>query len=113
VGYRVLNRAIARLALFEEPKPKKSCVPFSPPKGTIEMLAETSIKGKTLHLKDVAIYPKGVQKLQIGHREVAALRDQLANEAKKLGFKKLRITGHRYTGANKGKDVDLIIDLTK
>ncbi len=51
--------------------------------------------------------------MSIGAREVAALRSQLAAEARSLGFEQLRITGQRISGANPGKAVDLLIDLTK
>ena len=77
------------------------------------MLAQVDIEGKTLHLRDIAIYPKGTQRIDIGARDVLALRQQLADEAKQMGFEKLHITGLRYSGANPGKEVDLWIDLTK
>ena len=80
-------------------------------KGPLEMLAETSIEGNTLHLKDIAIFAKGADKLELGASEVAALRGQLADEARRLGFEKLRITGTRLTGANREKLVDITIDL--
>jgi hypothetical protein len=34
-------------------------------------------------------------------------------EARQLGFTELRITGRRFSGANPGKEVDILIDLTK
>ena len=77
------------------------------------MAAEVVMSGKTLHLKDIAIFPRGAESLSIGAREVAALRNQLAAEARSLGFEQLRITGQRISGANPGKAVDLLIDLTK
>jgi len=82
-------------------------------KGTLEMAAETVIQGKTLHLKDVAIFPKGAESFELGAKEVIELRAQLAAEAKSLGFESLRITGKRLTGAKPGKLVDVTIDLTK
>jgi len=80
-------------------------------KGPLEMAAETVIDGRTLHLKDIAVYPKGAGSLQLGPREVMALRSQLAAEAKAMGFERLRITGTRLTGANPGKTVDIAIEL--
>lgn len=82
-------------------------------KGSVEIAAETVINGRTLHLKDIAVYPKGTDALSLGTREVMALRNQLAAEARGMGFDTLRITGTRLTGANPGKTVDLTIDLTK
>lgn len=77
------------------------------------MAAETVISGRTLHLKDIAIYPRGAAGLQLGPREVMALRNQLAAEARAMGFEQLRITGTRLSGASPGKSVDIIMDLTK
>jgi hypothetical protein len=42
----------------------------------------------------------------------AIRRCQLIQQARELGFEKLRITGERINGANPGKKVDLLIDLT-
>ena len=86
---------------------------FQTPSGPIEMLAEVDIAGTTLHLKDIAIYPKGAGQARLGARQVMALRDQLAGEAAKLGFESLRISGLRYSGARPGKYVDIVIDLTR
>ncbi|MDX2226295.1 MAG: hypothetical protein SFY92_04255 [Verrucomicrobiae bacterium] len=86
---------------------------FSTSKGTVEMAAETVINGKSLHLKDIAVYPRGATSFEIGTREVLALRNQLAEQARAMGFESLRITGKRLTGANPGKTVDVTIDLTK
>lgn len=79
----------------------------------VEILAETSIKGKTLHLKDIAVYPKGTEKAQAGVEGVLAIRGQLIQLAKDAGFEQLRITGVRLSGAKKGKEVDFIIDLLR
>jgi hypothetical protein len=82
-------------------------------KGTVEMAAETVINGRSLLLKDIAVYPKGANAFELGTREVMALRNQLAAEARAMGFDTLQITGKRLTGANPGKLVDVTIDLTK
>ena len=80
--------------------------------GLLDVAAEVRIQGGTLHLKDIAVYPRGAESLTLGPREVLALRNQLAREAAGLGFDELRITGTRLTGANPGKQPDLLIDLT-
>ena len=85
---------------------------FNTSKGPLDMAAEVQISGRTLHLKDVAVFPRGAESLSLGTREIAALRNQLADEARRLGFDQLRITGTRVTGANPGKQVDILIDLT-
>ena len=75
------------------------------------MMAEVEIAGHTLHLKSIAVFPRGAESLKIGAREMMELRNQIAQEAKALGFDELRITGTRSTGANPGKQVDLSMDL--
>lgn len=77
------------------------------------MAAETIIDAKTLHLKDIAVYPKGAGNLELGAKEVLAVKNQLISEAKAMGFDKLRISGTRYSGAKPGKVVDVTFDLTK
>jgi hypothetical protein len=86
---------------------------FASSGGPVEMAAEAIINGRTLHLKDIAVFPKGAEKLDIGMKEVLRLRAQLADEVAGMGFDTLRITGTRLTGANPGKAVDMTIDLTK
>jgi RHS repeat-associated protein len=86
---------------------------FTTSKGTIEMAAEAVIDGSTLHLKEIAVYPRGAEAFELGTREVIALRNQLAAQARGMGFETLRITGTRLTGANPGKIVDVIINLVR
>jgi hypothetical protein len=86
---------------------------FQTPSGAIEMLAEVDLAGTTLHLKDVAVYPKGADQVRLGTRQVIELRNQLADEATELGFESLRISGVRYSGASPGKLVDIVIDLKR
>jgi RHS repeat-associated protein len=86
---------------------------FSTSKGPLEMAAETIIDAKTLHLKDIAVYPKGAGNFELGAKEVLAVKNQLISEAKAMGFDKLRISGTRYSGAKPGKVVDVTFDLTK
>jgi RHS repeat-associated protein len=82
-------------------------------KGILDVAAEVQVVDRTLHLKDIAVFPRGADALSLGTREVMALGSQLAAEARALGFDQLRITGTRITGANPGKAVDVVIDLTQ
>ena len=75
------------------------------------MLAEAVVTGKSLHLKDMAIYPKDAKGLQVGTKGMLDLLQNLKAEARGLGFDELRITGLRYSGAKPGKAVDLIFAL--
>jgi hypothetical protein len=83
-------------------------------KGTIDILYDLQTEGRTLHLKDMVIYPRKALPLRGLIRELLAARSQIAKYAKELGFDKLRITGHRTlqsSSANPGKKVDVTIDL--
>jgi RHS repeat-associated protein len=83
---------------------------FKTAKGMVDLAAEAVVEGKQLHLKDIAVFPRGA-KLEVGSGEVFAMRQQLADEARALGFDQLRITGTRLSGAKPGKAVDVTIDL--
>jgi RHS repeat-associated protein len=84
---------------------------FATGAGTVSMMAEAVISGKTLHLKDIAVYPKDASNLQVGTKGMLELLGRLKVEAGRQGFKELRITGLRFSGAKPGKEVDLLIDL--
>lgn len=79
---------------------------------TIELLAEPIAKGETLHLRDIAVYPRATDTADIGARAVLTIRNQLMTRAKRAGFSKLRVPGTRLSGAKEGRAVDLTIDLT-
>lgn len=81
-------------------------------RATIELLAEPIAEGETLHLKDIAVYPRAADTADIGTRAVRTIRNRLATQARRAGFSKLRVTGTRLCGAKKGRTVDLTIDLT-
>jgi RHS repeat-associated protein len=81
--------------------------------GTVSMMAEAVVSGTTLHLKDLAVYPEGAKALKIGTKGMMELVQKLKVEARELGFTQLRITGVRLTGANPGREVDIVIDLTE
>lgn len=78
---------------------------------TIELLAEPIAEGETLHLKDIAVYPRAADTADIGTRAVRMIRNRLATRARRAGFLKLRVTGTRLSGAKKGRSVDVTIDL--
>ena len=80
------------------------------------MLAEVVVEGDTIHLKDVAIFPRTAEPLTSLNREILAARTRLARDARQLGFKHLRITGKRVptsSSAKPGKEIDVTIDLTR
>ncbi len=80
----------------------------------IELLAEVEIAGKSLHLRDIAIFPTGPERTAVGAAAVlSALRSELLPEVRSWGFTTLRITGIRLSGARPGRRVDVRIDLTE
>ncbi len=85
--------------------------------GLVDFLAEIEIldNGTTLHIKDVAIYPKTYKNLKgLALKEMLILKTELMNAAYQLGFGALKITGKRHeesTSANPGRMVDIFIDL--
>jgi hypothetical protein len=84
-------------------------------KGPVDMLAEMAVEGDTIHLKDVAVFPRSGEPLTGLSQEILAARTELVNDARQMGFKHLRITGHRVptgSSANPGKTIDLTIELT-
>ena len=86
---------------------------FKTSEGDVGLLAEIAIEGRTLHLLDVVVEPIAVRKLRIGSRAVMAARSQLIEKVRAAGFAELRITGERLTGANAGRRVEFIMDLSE
>jgi len=81
----------------------------------IEIMSEIEIldNGNTIFFRDLSIYPQG----QVNFRgkvikNILSLRRQIRKAAKKLGFKKMMITGdrlHSSTSANPGHHVHIEI----
>jgi hypothetical protein len=80
----------------------------------IELLAEVEVSGATLHLRDVAVFPVGVEHADVGLRPLLrAARSELFPVLRAAGFSRLRVTGTRLSGASPGRIVDLTIDLER
>lgn len=80
----------------------------------IELLAEIVVSGATLHLRDVAVFPVGVEHADVGLSPlVRAARSELFPDLRAAGFSRLRVTGIRLSGASPGRIVDLTIDLER
>lgn len=83
-------------------------------KGPVDMLAEIVIEGETLHLRDIVVYAEAKKPLSGLEKEILRTRTQLIETARKLGFKKLRMTGIRHpksTSAKPGKKVNINVEL--
>lgn len=89
---------------------------FQTAKGPVDLLADIVVEGDTLILKDVVVYSRSPSSLTGLTRDALAARTQLIEEAKVLGFKKLRITGQRIqssSSGNPGHTIDITVDLEK
>jgi RHS repeat-associated protein len=93
---------------------------FRTPDGLIEMSAQINIDGDTLELTNISIfpYPEGVRRRSPGSTAMRSILRQHMDAARDQGFKKLRITGRRVSGAsfnplnmNSGTRIDRTIDL--
>ena len=80
----------------------------------IEVLAEVEILGDVVHLRDIAIFPAGAEQASVGAAALMrALRQELIPQIRAEGFRRLRITGTRLSGARPGRTLDITIDLTE
>jgi hypothetical protein len=80
----------------------------------IEVLAEIVVEAQVLHLRDIAIFPTGAGRASVGAAAVMrALRRELIREIRADGFRRLRISGTRLSGARPGRTLDITIDLTE
>jgi hypothetical protein len=80
----------------------------------IELLAEVEIEAGTLHLRDIAIFPAGAERAEVGAAALfRVLRNELLPELRSYSFTRLRITGTRLSGTTPGRRVEITIDLTE
>jgi hypothetical protein len=80
----------------------------------IEVLAEVVVLEQVLHLRDIAIFPAGMGPASVGAAALMrALRRELIPQIRAEGFRRLRITGTRLSGARPGRTLDITIDLTE
>ena len=86
---------------------------YESPKGAVELLADAHPEGRTLHLKDIVVYPAGAKKIELGMRDLLKFRKQLVAETRAQGYTTLHITGTRLTGAKPGKTPDVWLDLRR
>jgi hypothetical protein len=80
----------------------------------IEVLAEVVVLEQVLHLRDIAIFPTGTGQAAVGAAALLrALRRELIPQIRAEGFRRLRVTGTRLSGARPGRTLDITIDLTE
>jgi hypothetical protein len=86
---------------------------FETPAGWVDVLAEVSVIGHRLELRDIAVYPRGAEHLEVAPAELLRWAHFLLTEVIEAGFQELRVTGTRLTGARPGRRVDLVIRLPR
>ena len=80
----------------------------------IELLAEVVVLADELQLRDIAIFPAGTARASVGAAALlGAFRRQLIPEFRAEGFRRLRITGTRLSGARPGRTLDITIELAE
>lgn len=80
----------------------------------VGLLAEVEIDGSQVHVKDIAVFPNGVDHARPGVASVLrVLRQELLAELAAEGFTSARISGVRVTGPAPGRRVDLVFDLSE
>jgi hypothetical protein len=79
--------------------------------GVVEVLAEILIDGHRLELRDIAIYPRGVDRVPVAPTTLLGWVREVADEARREGFREVRLTAMRLSGRRRGRRVDFIIRL--
>ena len=73
--------------------------------GQIGVVADVDVVCDVVELRDVSIYPIGEDFLDAGVAQVRSIYREIEEELRGLGFKGLRRTGERLTGASPGRKV--------
>lgn len=79
------------------------------PEGRIGVMADIYVEEDAIELRNLMIYPVGVgvESLPIGVGQLLQVRRRIDDDARQLGFQRLRITADRLTGANPGRKVNV------
>ena len=79
----------------------------------IEVLAEVVVLEQVLHLRDIAIFPRGRVRRRLEPLPSIEGASSGAHPRSGRGLRRLRITGTRLSGARPGRTLDITIDLTE
>jgi hypothetical protein len=71
------------------------------------VLADVHIIGDRIELLDLSLYPVGPDHLPVGASQIRAIYREIESSCVQLGFKRLRMTAERLSGAGRGSRVDL------
>lgn len=81
---------------------------FLTPVGPVTMLAEVSVHGDVLWIKDFVVYPTEAEHLEVGVREVLKMTRSITTEALAQGFREVQVTGKRLSGAAPGRIISVM-----
>jgi hypothetical protein len=80
---------------------------FDLPTGRVGLMADIHAEGDLIELRDLILYPIGVETLELGVRQLLFIRRQIESDVRSMGYARLRITADRITGASPGRAVYL------
>lgn len=85
---------------------------FNTPRGRVDVAGTPSIEGDRVTFRDILVYPNGGERFELGHRDMANIRSQVADYARESGFREMGYEYYRSSGANPGRTVSSVMDLT-
>jgi hypothetical protein len=80
---------------------------FDLPMGRIGVMADIHVEDDLIELRDLIIYPIGVETLHAGVKQMLFVRREIEIEIRAMGYTRLTITGDRISGASPGRKVGL------
>jgi hypothetical protein len=81
--------------------------------GRVDVLAEIWVRGTTIELRDIAVYPHGAERLRVEPAELLAAAHRLLQELGEAGFDYVHIAGTRLSGRRRDRRVNLVIHVRK
>lgn len=81
---------------------------FETRQGRVGVMADIYASGEVMELRNLVIYPEGpTERLNVGPETIRSILRTMEIEVRSMGYRELRITADRLSGANPGKHVDL------
>jgi len=80
---------------------------FDLPMGRVGVMADIYVEDDMIELRDLIIYPIGVERLQVGVGHMLLVRRQIEMDIRAMGYRRLTITADRITGASPGRKVGI------
>jgi hypothetical protein len=80
---------------------------FDTDQGQIGVLADIYAAGDVLELRDLTVYPVGADRKAVGPQAIRSILRDVEAEIRGMGYRELRITATRLSGASPGRPVEL------